>query len=138
VAIALAAIYAEQVIGFVQQETMVLIFVLNIAAALGAFAFGYGQDRLGHKRALGLTLVGWVLLFVVGVPIIAFEAYMVWSDRLGIRIGDIFADTQVVDAKVLSKAGEIAQDLGAATPAPPAPPASATRDVEWPSSRAAA
>jgi UMF1 family MFS transporter len=61
VTIALAAIYAEQVIGFVQQETMVLIFVLNIAAALGAFFFGYGQDRIGHKRALGITLAGWVL-----------------------------------------------------------------------------
>ena len=59
VTITLAAIYAEQVIGFVQQETMVLIFVLNIAAALGAFAFGYWQDRLGHKLALGITLVGW-------------------------------------------------------------------------------
>ena len=33
VAITLAAIYAEQVIGFQPQETMVLIFVLNIAAA---------------------------------------------------------------------------------------------------------
>jgi UMF1 family MFS transporter len=65
VAIALAAIYAEQVIGFVQQETMVLIFVLNIAAMLGAFAFGYGQDRLGHKRALAVTLVGWVLTCVI-------------------------------------------------------------------------
>lgn len=60
VAIALAAIYAEQVIGFAQQETMVLIFVLNIAAMAGAFVFGYGQDRLGHKLALGLTLVGWI------------------------------------------------------------------------------
>ena len=61
VAISLAAIYAEQVIGFVQQETMVLIFVLNIAAMVGAFAFGYGQDRFGHKNALGFTLVGWVV-----------------------------------------------------------------------------
>jgi UMF1 family MFS transporter len=65
VTIALAAIYAEQVIGFVQQETMVLIFVLNIAAALGAFVFGYGQDRLGHKRALAITLVGWVLTCLI-------------------------------------------------------------------------
>lgn len=60
VAIALAAIYAEQVIGFKPTETMVLIFVLNIAAALGALAFGHLQDRIGHKLALGLTLVGWV------------------------------------------------------------------------------
>jgi len=51
----------------------------------------------------GITLVGWVLLFVVGVPVLAFESWMVWSDRLGIRIGDIFADTQVVDAKVVTR-----------------------------------
>lgn len=65
VAITLAAIYAEQVIGFVQQETMLLIFVLNLAAMAGAFAFGYGQDRLGHKLALGLTLLGWVATCVI-------------------------------------------------------------------------
>ena len=60
VAITLAAIYAETVIGFKQQETMVLIFVLNLAAAAGAFAWGYLQDRVGHKIALGSTLVGWI------------------------------------------------------------------------------
>ncbi|MFC7459879.1 MFS transporter [Hydrogenophaga defluvii] len=65
VAITLAAIYAEQVVGFAPQETMVLIFALNIAAALGAFAFGYGQDRVGHKRALAITLVGWIVTCVV-------------------------------------------------------------------------
>jgi MFS transporter, UMF1 family len=65
VAITLAAIYAEQVIGFVQQETMVLIFVLNVAAMVGAFAFGYWQDRLGHKLALGITLVGWVATCII-------------------------------------------------------------------------
>jgi MFS transporter, UMF1 family len=65
VAITLAAIYAEQVIGFKQQETMVLIFVLNLAAAGGAFACGYVQDRLGHKLALGITLVGWSATCVI-------------------------------------------------------------------------
>lgn len=65
VAIALAAIYAETVIGFAQQETMVLIFVLNLAAAAGAFAWGYLQDWIGHKLALGSTLVGWVLTCVI-------------------------------------------------------------------------
>ena len=65
VTIALAAIYAEQVIGFAKQETMVLIFVLNIAAAAGAFAFGHWQDRIGHKRALGVTLLGWIATCVI-------------------------------------------------------------------------
>jgi UMF1 family MFS transporter len=60
VAITLAAIYAEQVIGFQPQETMVLIFVLNIAAFVGALVFGHVQDRVGHKLTLSLTLLGWV------------------------------------------------------------------------------
>ncbi len=65
VAIALAAIYAEQVIGFQPQETMVLVFALNAAAMAGALAWGYLQDRIGHKTALGLTLVAWVAACVI-------------------------------------------------------------------------
>jgi MFS transporter, UMF1 family len=65
VAISIAAIYAEQVIGFKPQETMVLIFVLNLAAAAGAFAFGYFQDRIGHKLGLGITLVGWIATCII-------------------------------------------------------------------------
>ena len=65
VAITLAAIYAEQVIGFKASETMVLIFVLNLAAAAGAFGFGFFQDRIGHKKALAITLVGWIATCVI-------------------------------------------------------------------------
>lgn len=76
----------------------------------------------------GLSLVGWVLLFVVGVPIIAFEAWLAWRDPFGHRIGDIFADTQVVDGKVLSKA-ELAPGgaLSAPVTPPPGPAAGAVR-----------
>lgn len=65
VAITLAAIYAEQVIGFQPSETMVLIFVLNLAAAAGAFGFGFFQDRIGHKTALAITLMGWIATCVI-------------------------------------------------------------------------
>ena len=65
VAITLAGIYAEQVIGFEPQETMVLIFVLNIAAMVGAFGLGYLQDKMGHKSTLALTLVGWILTCIL-------------------------------------------------------------------------
>jgi MFS transporter, UMF1 family len=65
VVIALAAVYAEQVLGFVQTQTMTLVFLVNIASAVGAFAFGYWQDRSGHKRALAVTLVGWIVMTVI-------------------------------------------------------------------------
>jgi UMF1 family MFS transporter len=76
VVIALAAIYAEQVLGFRQTETMALIFLVNIASAVGAFAFGYWQDRIGHRPALALTLAGWVLMTVLAV--LATSAPLFW------------------------------------------------------------
>jgi hypothetical protein len=47
VVIALAAVYAEQVLGFEQTETMMLIFLVNIAAAIGRLCLGLcaGPDR---------------------------------------------------------------------------------------------
>jgi MFS transporter, UMF1 family len=58
-------VYAEQVLGFKQTDTMMLVFLVNIASAVGAFAFGYWQDRTGHKRALAVTLVGWIVMCVL-------------------------------------------------------------------------
>ena len=76
VVIALAAIYAEQTLGFRQADTMALIFLVNIAAALGAFAFGYWQDRIRHKLALGVTLAGWVVMTVMAA--LAQTATLFW------------------------------------------------------------
>jgi UMF1 family MFS transporter len=65
VVIALAAVYAEQVLGFKQTQTMLLIFLVNIASAVGAFGFGYWQDRAGHRLALAVTLVGWIVMTIL-------------------------------------------------------------------------
>jgi UMF1 family MFS transporter len=63
--VALAAIYAEQAMKFTTQQTVTLILVVNITAALGAFGFGYLQDRIGHVRAVALTLVGWIVMVLL-------------------------------------------------------------------------
>ena len=63
--IALAAIYAVEAMGFTTRETIGLIFVVNITAALGAFGFGYWQDRIGHRRAIALTLAGWIVMILL-------------------------------------------------------------------------
>ena len=60
--ISLAAVYAEQAMKFTTQQTLMLIVVVNLLAAVGAFGFGYVQDRLGHIRSIGVTLVGWIAM----------------------------------------------------------------------------
>ena len=87
VAISLAAIYAEQVVGFAPQETMVLIFVLNIAAFVGAFVFGHVQDRLGHKRALGLTIAGWIVTCVLAAASTTKGVFWVAAAVAGVFLG---------------------------------------------------
>jgi len=63
--VALAAIYAEQAMKFTTQQTIVLILVVNVTAAIGAFGFGYLQDAVGHVRAVALTLVGWIAMVLL-------------------------------------------------------------------------
>lgn len=63
--VALAAIYAEQAMKFSTEETIVLILVVNVTAALGAFGFGYLQDAIGHMRAIALTLLGWIAMVLI-------------------------------------------------------------------------
>lgn len=63
--IALAAIYAQQAMGFGTRETITLVLLVNITAAAGAFLFGHVQDRLGHVRTIALTLLGWLAMIVI-------------------------------------------------------------------------
>lgn len=63
--ITLAAIYAQQVMHFDTQQTLLLVMVVNVTAAGGAFLFGYIQDRLGHVPTLALTLLGWLVMIAL-------------------------------------------------------------------------
>jgi UMF1 family MFS transporter len=87
VVIALAAIYAQEVMKFSFVQTMTLVLVVNVTAAIGAFAFGYVQDALGHKLALGLTLLMW--LAMVTVAGLATSAAMFWvaANLAGLAMG---------------------------------------------------
>ena len=63
--ITLAAIYAQQAMHFTMQQTIMLIFVVNITAAIGAFLFGHLQDRIGHIPTIALTLLGWIVVVLL-------------------------------------------------------------------------
>lgn len=57
--VVLAAVYAQEVMGFTTQDTITLVMVVNLTAAVGAFLFGRVQDRIGSVPTLALTLVIW-------------------------------------------------------------------------------
>jgi len=72
----------------------------------------------------GSVALLWPALFVAGPAILVFEGYRAVTEPQGIRMGDLFADTQVVDGKVLARSAATGQPLG--TPAPVRPSSSAS------------
>jgi MFS transporter, UMF1 family len=58
--VVLAAVYAQEVMGFDTSDTIVLVMVVNVTAAVGAFLFGQVQDRLGSVPTLAVTLLIWI------------------------------------------------------------------------------
>jgi MFS transporter, UMF1 family len=74
--VTIAAIYADQAMGFTVEQTLTLILVVNITAAIGALSFGYLQDAIGHVRAVALTLVGWLVTALVAA--LSYQAFGFW------------------------------------------------------------
>ena len=109
--IALAAIYAEQVMGFKTQETIMLILVVNITAAIGALGFGYAQDRIGKVMALRVTIVGWIAMTVVAF--FSREAWTFWiaANLAGLCMGSSQSAGRALVA-YLSPAGRSAEFFG--------------------------
>jgi UMF1 family MFS transporter len=87
VVIALAAIYAQQVMGFDTARTMMLILVVNVTAAAGAFAFGYVQDALGHKRALALTIALWIAMVLCASLAVSAPLFWFAANLAGLAMG---------------------------------------------------
>jgi len=85
--IALAAIYAQEAMNFTTQDTIVLVLLVNVTASLGAFAFGQLQDRLGHRRTLALTLLGWCLMVLIAYATTERSGFWVAANIAGLCLG---------------------------------------------------
>lgn len=85
--VTLAAIYAQQVMGFTTRDTIVLILVVNVTAAVGAFVFGYVQDRLGHVVTLALTMIGWIAAVVLAWRAEGPALFWVAANVVGVCLG---------------------------------------------------
>lgn len=85
--VVLAAIYAQEVMGFSTRDNIVLILVVNVTAAAGAFAFGLLQDRFGSVRMLAVTLVVWVVALVAAYFVETRAGFWVVANLVGVSLG---------------------------------------------------
>jgi UMF1 family MFS transporter len=85
--VVLAAVYAEQVMGFSTSESIVMILVVNLTAAVGALGFGFVQDRMGSVRTLAVTLVIWIVALVYAYAADSRFDFWIVANLVGIAMG---------------------------------------------------
>ncbi|MGR9116746.1 MAG: MFS transporter [Gammaproteobacteria bacterium] len=85
--VVLAAVYAQEVMGFEAKQLILLIMVVNVTAAVGAFICGHLQDRIGSVRTLSITLFIWILAILTGLA--ATEPQHMWivGNMIGLAMG---------------------------------------------------
>lgn len=85
--ITIAAIYAQEAMGFTTAQTLQLILVVNITASVGAALFGLAQDRFGHRRMLIGVLSLWlltILTFALGGNV---STFWIAANAAGLAMG---------------------------------------------------
>jgi UMF1 family MFS transporter len=109
--IALAAIYAEQVMGFKTQDTIMLVLVVNVTAAIGAFGFGYAQDRMGKVAALRFTIALWIVMTLVAYASQSKAMFWLAANLAGLCMGSSQSAGRALVA-YLAPAGRSAEFFG--------------------------
>jgi UMF1 family MFS transporter len=83
----LASVYAQAVVGFTPQESIQMVLVVSVTAAIGATVFGFVQDKIGSIKTIAITLGIWT--FATIVAILAQEKWHLWlsANFVGIAMG---------------------------------------------------
>jgi UMF1 family MFS transporter len=96
---AFGGIYAAGTFAFSFQEIMIFGIVLNFMAGLGAFAFGFCDDRLGGRVTILISLAG-----LIGATIMALAAATKpWLWAAGILVGIFAGPNQSASRSLLAR-----------------------------------
>jgi len=85
--VVLAAVYAGEALGFTTQETIKVILLVNITAAVGALLFGHIQDRLGSVRSLQAALLLWIAALLTIAFVGSRTGFWLAANLIGLAIG---------------------------------------------------
>lgn len=91
------AVYAVKVVGFDQGKEISLFVVLTVPAIVGSWAAGHLVDRIGPKRTMKVTLVGWIVLLVALIAFPSRGAF--WA--IGLCIGFIFGNVWTAERPLM-------------------------------------
>ena len=96
---AFGGIYAAGTFGMSLTEVIYFGIVLNVTAGLGAFAFGWLDDRIGAKRTILIGLAGLLACGLAAVLVQTKVGFWIAACLLGIFIGPTQASSRSLMAR---------------------------------------
>jgi UMF1 family MFS transporter len=96
---AFGAIYAAGTFGMAMDEVVVFGIVLNVAAGLGALAFGFVDDRIGGRKTILVTLVALVAATLLAV--VAPTKAWIWV--AGVLVGIFVGPNQSASRSLMGR-----------------------------------
>jgi len=87
------------------------VLVVNVTAAIGAFLFGYVQDRFGHIPTLTATMLGWILAIALAYGADGPALFWTAANVVGLCLGSSQSAARALVA-YLSPPGRSAEFFG--------------------------
>ncbi len=97
--IAVAAIYLGAVFDMEMREVLTMAIGLNVFAGLGAFAFGFVDDRIGGKRTILISIVLLIIGTIIGTRVTTIAGFWFAAAIIGLMMGP----NQAASRSLLSK-----------------------------------
>jgi UMF1 family MFS transporter len=96
--ISFAAIFAEREVGFSGSDLIAFFIIVQISSALGAFLFGFIQDRIGARTTINCTLAIWILVVVGAYFTHSIRMFYIIGNLAGISIGSSTSSSRALVA----------------------------------------
>ena len=97
--VAFGGLYAAGTFGFAIDEVIVFGIALNVVAGLGAWTFGFVDDRLGGKTTIGLSLI----FLTLATTIAALAPNRTWFWVAGIGVGFFLGPNQSASRSLMGR-----------------------------------
>ena len=97
---AFGGVYVSDTFGMSLSEVIIFGVVLNVAAGLGAFLFGWVDDWIGSRRTAALSLAGLILASVAAVSVQTDLWLWVSGCFIGLFVGPVQAASRSLMARL--------------------------------------
>jgi UMF1 family MFS transporter len=109
--ISFMAVYATKAVGFTEDESLLVLIAVTVAAIIGGFVWGFVVDRIGPKRTLLIVLSLWCLAFIAAAAVLDKVFFLFVGAVAGLALAGTWASDRIFMLR-LSPASMVGEFFG--------------------------